>query len=100
MRFAMTLTSHRCPLSHTQETVMSSCPMRSPLWAQLSLSCSRRCVQDGFITKHVERGSERRTGLARHGLDTFPLDNPANRRDNGRKPTLYAQAPPVCTMAT
>src|SRR6266853_6633781 len=41
MRFAMTLTSHRCPLSHTQETVMSSCPMRSPLWAQLSLSCSR-----------------------------------------------------------
>jgi len=44
------------------------------------------------LPPHVEGGSGRRTGLARHGLDTFPLDNPANRRDNGWKSLLSSQA--------
>src|SRR6059036_276270 len=43
----------------------------------------------------------RRTGLARHGLDTFSLDNPANRRDNGRKLELSLQAMrPLATWRT
>src|SRR5947209_8073985 len=33
-----------------------------------------------------------RTGLARQGLDTLPLDNPINRRDNSRKSTRSPQA--------
>src|SRR5262249_11533810 len=45
--------------------------------------------------------TSRRTGLARHGLDTFSLDNPANRRDNGRKLELSLQAMrPLATWRT
>jgi hypothetical protein len=50
------LTSHRCPFSHAQETVTASCPMRSPHWAQLSLSCSSRDVQDGCLENFSRRG--------------------------------------------
>ena len=44
------------------------------------------------LPPHIERGSARRTGRARHGRDTLPLDNLAHRRDNGWKSLWSPQA--------
>jgi Polyketide cyclase / dehydrase and lipid transport len=44
------------------------------------------------LPPHIERGSGRRTGRARHGRDTLPLDNPDHKRDNGWKSLVSPQA--------